>query len=167
MLNKIFLQGRLVADPELRHTQQGTPVASFRLAVDRDFKSKDPGANNADFINIVAWRGTAEFVSRYFNKGRMAVVEGRLQMRDYTDRDGNRRIAAEVVANNIYFGDSRRDSQSSDAPYGAAQGGYDPYGAAPAAPSSYAPPENFGAPASGGPVNGFAELSDDDGELPF
>lgn len=163
MLNKIFLQGRLVADPELRHTQQGIPVASFRLAVDRDFKSKDPSATNADFINIVAWRGTAEFVSRYFTKGRMALVEGRLQTRDYTDRDGNRRYATEVVASNIYFGDSRRDNQSSG---GTPQGGYDSYGAAPA-PSSYAPPANFGTPASNGPNNGFAELSDDDGELPF
>lgn len=168
MLNKIFLQGRLVADPELRHTQQGVPVASFRLAVDRDFKSKDPGAINADFINIVAWRGTAEFISRYFAKGRMALVEGRLQTRDYTDRDGNRRYATEVVASNIYFGDSRRDNQSSGgAPYAAPQSGYDSYGAAPAAPSSYAPPANFGAPTSGAPGNGFAELSDDDGELPF
>ena len=123
MLNKIFLQGRLVADPELRHTQQGTPVASFRLAVDRDFKSQSTGERGADFINIVAWRSTAEFVSRYFNKGRMALVEGRLQMREYTDRDGNRRVAAEVVANNIYFGDSRRDSQpAGGAPYGAPQG---------------------------------------------
>ena len=167
MLNKIFLQGRLVADPELRHTQQGTPVASFRLAVDRDFKSKDPNASNTDFINIVAWRGTGEFVSRYFTKGRMAIVEGRLQMREYTDRDGNRRVAAEVVANNVYFGDSRRDSQPAGAPYGAHQGGYDSYGGAPAAPSSYAPPANFGAPSAGAPGNGFAELSDDHGELPF
>ena len=169
MLNKIFLQGRLVADPELRHTQQGTPGASFRLAVDRDFKSQSTGERGADFINIVAWRSTAEFVSRYFNKGRMALVEGRLQMREYTDRDGNRRVAAEVVANNIYFGDSRRDSQpAGGAPYGAPQGGgYDPYGAAPAAPSSYAPPANFGAPSAGAPSSGFAELSDDDGELPF
>ena len=91
MLNKVFLQGRLVADPELRHTQQGTPVASYRLAVDRGYKSKDPNAQNADFINVVSWRNTAEFVSRYFTKGRMMLVEGRLQMRDYTDRDGNRR----------------------------------------------------------------------------
>ena len=160
MLNKIFLQGRLVADPELRHTQQGTPVASFRIAVDRDYKNQS-GNRETDFINIVAWRGTGEFVSRYFTKGRMAIVEGRLQMREYTDRDGNRRVAAEVVASNIYFGDSRRDSQP------AAQGGYDPYGA-PAAPSSYAPPANYGAPSSGAPAsNGFAELSDDDGELPF
>ena len=160
MLNKIFLQGRLVADPELRHTQSGIPVASFRIAVDRDFKNQS-GGKDTDFINIVAWRNTAEFVSRYFTKGRMAIVEGRLQMREYTDRDGNRRVAAEVVASNIYFGDSRRDSQP------AAQGGYDPYGA-PAAPSSYAPPANYGAPSSGAPAsNGFAELSDDDGELPF
>ena len=112
MLNKIFLQGRLVVDPELRHTQKGTAVASFRIAVDRDFKSKDPGASNTDFINIVAWRNTAEFVSRYFTKGRMAVVEGRLQMRDYTDKSGNKRTVAEVVSNNVYFGDSKRDSES-------------------------------------------------------
>lgn len=166
MLNKVFLQGRLVADPELRHTQQGTPVASFRLAVDRGYKSKDPNASNADFINVVAWRNTAEFVSRYFTKGRMMLVEGRLQMRDYTDRDGNRRVAAEVVTDNVYFCDSRRDNQpSGGAPYGAPQGGgYDPYGAN-SAPSGggYAPPANFGAPNGGG----FAELSDNDGELPF
>lgn len=159
MLNKIFLQGRLVADPELRHTQQGTPVASYRLAVDRGYKSKDPNAQNADFINVVSWRNTAEFVSRYFTKGRMMLVEGRLQMRDYTDRDGNRRVAAEVVTDNVFFCDSpRRDGQPSS---GA------PYGAAPAAPAggsgNYAPPANFGAPDSGG----FAELSDNDGELPF
>lgn len=97
MLNKVFLQGRLVADPDLRHTQQGTSVASFRLAVEHDFKNQSTGERGADFINIVAWRGTADFVSRYFSKGRMALVEGRLQMRDYTDKDGNKRIAAEVV----------------------------------------------------------------------
>ena len=140
MLNKIFLQGRLVADPELRHTQQGTAVASFRMAVDRDFKSKDPGASNTDFINIVAWRNTAEFVSRYFTKGRMAVVEGRLQMRDYTDKSGNKRTVAEVVSNNVYFGDSRRDSES---------GGNASYDGAPDGPPD------------------FDELEDDDEELPF
>lgn len=140
MLNRIFLQGRMVADPELRHTQQGTSVASFRMAVDRDFKSKDPGASNTDFINIVAWRNTAEFVSRYFTKGRMAVVEGRLQMRDYTDKGGNKRTVAEVVANNVYFGDSKRDSESG------ANASYD------------------GAP--DGPPD-FDELEDDDEELPF
>lgn len=114
MLNKVFLQGRLVADPELRHTQQGTPVASFRLAVDRGYKSKDPKAQNTDFINVVSWRNTAEFVSRYFTKGRMMLVEGRLQMRDYTDKDGNRRTAAEVVTDNVYFCDSRKDESSAD-----------------------------------------------------
>ena len=140
MLNKIFLQGRLVADPELRHTQQGTAVASFRMAVDRDFKSKDPGASNTDFINIVAWRNTAEFVSRYFTKGRMAVVEGRLQMRDYTDKSGNKRTVAEVVASNVYFWDSKRYNESgSNASYDVAPDG---------------PPD-------------FDELDDDDGELPF
>ena len=114
MLNKVFLQGRLVADPELRHTQQGTPVASYRLAVDRGYKSKDPNAQNADFINVVSWRNTAEFVSRYFTKGRMMLVEGRLQMRDYTDRDGNRRVAAEVVTDNVHFADSRKDGSNNE-----------------------------------------------------
>lgn len=114
MLNKVFLQGRLVADPELRHTQQGTPVASFRLAVDRGYKSKDPKAQNADFINVVSWRNTAEFVCKYFTKGRMMLVEGRLQMRSYTDKDGNRRVAAEVVADNVHFTDSRKDGSSNE-----------------------------------------------------
>ena len=169
MLNKIFLMGRLTRDPEMRHTQNGTAVASFSIAVDRDFKDKQSGEKVTDFVDIVAWRSTAEFVDKYFSKGRMAVVEGRLQMRDYTDRDGNRRVAAEVVTDNVFFCDSpRRDGQpSGGAPYGAPQGGYDPYGAAPAAPAggsgNYAPPANFGAPDSGG----FAELSDNDGELPF
>lgn len=114
MLNKVFLQGRLVADPELRHTQQGTPVASYRLAVDRDYKSKDSNAQNADFVNIVSWRNTAEFVSRYFTKGRMMLVEGRLQMRSYTDKDGNRRVAAEVVTDNVRFADSRKDGSNNE-----------------------------------------------------
>ena len=112
MLNKVFLQGRLVADPELRHTQQGTPVASYRLAVDRDYKSKDSNAQNTDFVNIVSWRNTAEFVSRYFTKGRMMLVEGRLQMRSYTDKDGNRRVAAEVVTDNVHFADSGKDGSN-------------------------------------------------------
>lgn len=114
MLNKVFLQGRLVADPELRHTQQGTPVASYRLAVDRDYKSKDSNAQNADFVNVVSWRNTAEFVSRYFTKGRMMLVEGRLQMRSYTDKDGNRRVAAEVVTDNVHFADSRKDGSNNE-----------------------------------------------------
>ena len=114
MLNKVFLQGRLVADPDLRHTQQGTPVASYRLAVDRGYKSKDPNAQNADFVNVVSWRNTAEFVCKYFTKGRMMLVEGRLQMRDYTDKDGNRRVAAEVVTDNVHFADSRKDGSNNE-----------------------------------------------------
>lgn len=112
MLNKVFLQGQLVADPELRHTQQGTPVASYRLAVERDYKSKDQKGQDTDFVNIVSWRNTAEFVSRYFAKGRMMLVEGRLQMRSYTDKDGNKRVAAEVVTDNVHFADSRKDGSN-------------------------------------------------------
>lgn len=107
MLNKIFIMGRLTRDPELRRTQGGNAVTSFALAVDRDFKSAD-GTKETDFIDVVAWRNTAEFAAKYFTKGRMAVVEGRLQMRDWTDKDGNKRRSAEVVADNIYFGDSKR-----------------------------------------------------------
>ena len=159
MLNKIILMGRLTRDPELRRTGSGTAVTSFSLAVDRDFKSQS-GEKETDFIDVVAWRSTAEFVSKYFTKGRMAVVEGRLQLRDWTDRDGNKRRSAEVVADNVYFGDSKRDAEGGG--YGAPSGGY-------GAPGGYAPPA---APASGGysaPAGGdqFAELSDDDGELPF
>lgn len=104
--------GRLTREPELRHTQTGAAVVSFSLAVDRDFKDKSTGEKSADFIDIVAWRQTAEFVSRYFTKGRMAVVEGRLQTRAYEDKDGNRRRAVEVVADNVYFGDSRRSGDN-------------------------------------------------------
>ncbi len=113
MLNKIFLIGRLVADPESRQTTSGVPVTTFRIAVDRDFKNKETGEREADFVTIVAWRSTAEFVSKCFTKGRMAVVEGRLQIRPYTDRDGNKRNATEVVADNVYFGDSRRSEDDS------------------------------------------------------
>ena len=153
MLNKVFLQGRLVADPELRKTQQGTPVASYRLAVDRGYKSKDPNAQNADFVNVVSWRNTAEFVSRYFTKGRMAVVTGRLQIRNWTDKEGNKRRSAEVVADNVYFGDSKRD--------GAAPGGFDQTPSYPQAPAYQAPANP--APAA----SGFSMLEDDDSELPF
>lgn len=107
MLNKCFLQGRMTADPELRHTQNGVAVATFRLAVTRDFKEKD-GERKADFVSVVCWRGTAEFVSRFFQKGSLAVVEGRLQVRDYTDRDGNKRFVTEVIADNVYFSESRK-----------------------------------------------------------
>lgn len=111
MLNKIFIMGRLTRDPELRRTQNGTAVTSFTLAVDRDFKNLD-GTKDTDFIDVVAWRNTAEFVSKYFSKGRMAVVEGRLQLRDWTDKDGNKRRNAEVLADNIYFGDAKKDADS-------------------------------------------------------
>lgn len=113
MLNKIFLQGRLVANPELRQTSTGGSVASFRLAVDRDFKNKETGERTADFINVVAWRATGEFVSKYFSKGRMAIVEGRIQTRNYEDNNGNKRTATEVVADSVYFGDSKRDGTGS------------------------------------------------------
>ena len=106
MLNHIVLMGRLTRDPELRYTQSQIPVASFRLAVDRDFGGRDGGERQTDFIDIVAWRSTAEFVSKYFTKGSMAVVSGRLQIRDWTDREGGKRRSAEVVADNVYFGES-------------------------------------------------------------
>lgn len=146
MLNKIFLQGRLVSDPELRRTPNDVAAASFRLAVERDFKDKGSGERQVDFIHIVAWRQTGEFVSRYFTKGRMAIVEGRLQIRDYTDREGGKRTAAEVVADHVYFGDSRRDGESAPS--------------APGGPAGY----HMGGGAAAGQ---FAELQDDDGELPF
>ena len=159
MLNKIFLQGRLVADPEMRHTPNGVAVTSFRLAVDRSFKDRETGERKADFINVVAWRNTAELVSRYFTKGRMALVEGRLQMRDYTDRDGNRRVAAEVVADNVYFVDSRRDGEGGG--YGGYGGGY----SAPASSSAGAPAPAYSVPMDGG--DQYAEIEDDEEKLPF
>ena len=171
MLNRIIIMGRLTRDPELRHTQTGTAVASFTLAVDRDFKDKSTGERSTDFIDVVAWRQTGEFVSRYFTKGRMAVVEGRLQIRDWTDKDGGKRRSAEIVADNVYFGDSKRDGdggyQSSGyASGGGYSGGYASGGyASPAAPAAPAAPSGYGAAPTGG--DQFAELSDDDGELPF
>ena len=145
-LNRITLMGRLTKDPEMRTTQGGTAVASFTIAVDRDFKDKSTGEKATDFIDIVAWRQTAEFVSRFFTKGRMAVVEGRLQIRDWTDKDGGKRRSAEVVADNVYFGDSKKDGEGGS--YPGPTGGYAP---PPAGPSG----------------NEFGDLADDDGELPF
>ena len=110
MLNRITIMGRLTRDPELRRTGSGIAVASFTLAVDRDFSSKDSGEKETDFIDCVAWRQTGEFVSKYFSKGRMAVVSGRLQIRNWEDNDGNKRRTAEVVADNVYFGDSKKDN---------------------------------------------------------
>ena len=151
MLNHITIMGRLTRDPELRRTASGTAVTSFSLAVDRDFKSQN-GEKETDFIDVVAWRSTAEFVSKYFTKGRMAVVEGRLQIRDWTDRDGGKRRSAEVIADNVYFGDSRRDNAGD---FGAAPGYSAPMGGR----SNYAAPmDNH---------SDFAEIGEEDGELPF
>lgn len=132
MLNHIVLMGRLTRDPELRRTGSGIAVASFSLAVDRDFgSSANNGEKETDFIDIVAWRNTAEFVSKYFTKGRMAVVSGRLQIRNWTDKEGNKRRSAEVVADNVYFGDSKRDAAGDNSGYSPAPSyGY----SAPAAP---------------------------------
>lgn len=118
MLNHIVIMGRLARDPELRRTQTGTPVVSFRLAVERDFKDKASGERITDWIDVTAWSYTAEFVSKYFTKDRMAVVSGRLQMRDWTDKNGSKRTSAEIVADSVYWGDSRRevDVQSTAAP---------------------------------------------------
>ena len=167
MLNKIILMGRLTRDPELRRTGNGTAVTSFSLAVDRDFKSQN-GEKECDFIDIVAWRSTAEFVSKYFTKGRMAGVEGRLQIRDWTDREGGKRRSAEVVADNVYFGDSKRDNAGD---YGAAPayGNAPSYGSKPSYGAS-APAAGNGYPAPGPSMGGqsdFAEIGDEDGELPF
>ena len=150
MLNKIIIMGRLTRDPELRRTGSGTAVTSFSLAVDRDFKSQS-GEKETDFIDVVAWRSTAEFVSKYFTKGRMAVVEGRLQIRDWTDKDGGKRRSAEIVADNVYFGDSKRD-------------GAGDFGGAPA---SYSAPMGGRNAAPMGGQSDFAEIGEEDGELPF
>ena len=156
MLNHIVLMGRLTRDPELRYTQSQIPVASFSLAVDRDFGGRDGGERQTDFIDIVAWRSTAEFVSKYFTKGSMAVVSGRLQIRDWTDRDGNKRRTAEIVADNVYFGESkRRDGGDTSRPAA-------PSASAPAHRGSYGGYDNVPQGSSA-----FSELDDDDGDLPF
>ena len=149
MLNHIIVMGRLTRDPELRRTGSGVAVASFTVAVDRDFSPKDGGERETDFIDCVAWRQTGEFVSKYFTKGRMAVVSGRLQIRSWTDKDGNKRRTAEIVADNVYFGDSKRDGETGNS-FGAAPASFGGY-AAPAAPSA----------------SDFAMLDDDDAQLPF
>lgn len=146
MLNSIVLMGRLVRDPELRHTKSGTPVASFRLAVERDFKG-DGGEKESDFIDVIAWRSTGEFVSKYFSKGKMAVVSGRLQMRNWTDKDGGKRTSAVVVADNVYFGSARTDGEH-------------------AAQAAFSGAEDSPRRVSGN-ASDFALLDGDDGELPF
>lgn len=107
MLNKVIVMGRLTKDPDLRRTQNGTAVTSFCLACDRDFKDKQTGEKETDFLDVVCWRNTAEFVSKHFTKGRMAVAEGRLQIREWMDKDGNKRRNAEILADNVYFADSK------------------------------------------------------------
>lgn len=138
MLNHIVIMGRLTRDPEIRHTSSGTAVANFTLAVDRDFSGKDGGEKETDFIDCVAWRNTADFISKYFTKGRMAVVSGRLQVRKWQNKDGENRYSTEVVAEHVYFGDSKKETSGN---------GYEP---------QYE---------SGG--NDFAEIEEDDGDLPF
>ena len=165
MLNHITLMGRLTRDPELRYTQTGTPVASFTLAVDRDFASRDGGDRQTDFIDVVAWRQTGEFVSKYFTKGQMAAVSGRLQIREWTDREGGKRRNAEVVADNVYFAESKktRDGDNNSGDYYRNSG----------APSN----NNYGSHNQNNGYGGFdaalktgsafEELDDGDGELPF
>lgn len=140
MLNICTFMGRLVRNPELRHTGSNIPVATFTIAVDRDRKNQN-GDKETDFIDVVAWRSTAEFVSKYFSKGQMAVVSGRLQLRDWTDKDGNKRRSAEIIAENVYFGESKKDNSD--------YSGYIPQHAAPNEPTDY------------------AVVEDDDSGLPF
>ena len=148
MLNHITIMGRLVRDPELRRTGSGIAVTSFTLAVDRHYKSTS-GEKETDFIECVAWRNTGEFVGKYFTKGRMAVVSGKLQIRGWTDKDGNKRRTAEVLAENVYFADSKSASNDNHAQ----TGGFVP----PAYPApNYAPP-----------ASDFAPLDDEDAQLPF
>ena len=173
MLNHITIMGRLTRDPELRRTGSGIAVASFTVAVDRDFGGRDGGEKETDFIDCVAWRQTGEFVSKYFTKGRMIVVSGRLQIRSWTDKEGNKRRTAEVVADNVYFGDSKRDSDNSGSSYGGNTYGNNSYGGNSYGGNSYSAPASnaggfgsYSAPASA-PASDFAMLEDDDAQLPF
>jgi len=174
MLNHITIMGRLTRDPELRRTGSGVAVASFTVAVDRDFGGRDGGEKETDFIDCVAWRQTGEFVSKYFSKGSMIVVSGRLQIRNWNDKDGNKRRSAEVVAENCYFGESRRSSESNSS-YGGNTYGGNAYGGNSYNNNNYggnaynAPAPSYGgysAPASA-PASDFAMLEDDDAQLPF
>ena len=166
MLNHITIMGRLTRDPELRRTGSGIAVASFTVAVDRDFGGRDGGEKETDFIDCVAWRQTGEFVSKYFTKGRMIVVSGRLQIRSWIDKDGNKRRTAEVVADNCYFGDSKRDSDGGSSYGGNTYGGNSYGGNSYNAPAPSYGGNNYGAPAAA-PASDFAMLDDDDAQLPF
>lgn len=151
MLNRIEIMGRLTRDPELRHTQSNKAVCSFTLAVERDYASQGQD-RETDFIDVVAWRQTAEFVTNYFSKGRMAVVAGRLQMRQWEDKYGNKRKSAEIVADSVYFGDSKKEVDKSGAYAPSGQGGYNS--------SSYATSPNY-------TNSEFDELEDDESDVPF
>ena len=169
MLNHITIMGRLTRDPELRRTGSGVAVTSFRVAVDRDFVPKDGGERKTDFIDCVAWRQTGEFISKYFAKGRMIIVDGRLEMRDWTDKEGNKRTSAEIVVANAYFGDSKRDGDSGSSSYGGNTYGGNSYGGSSyAAPVSAPAAPSYGSyPAPSAPASDFAMLEDDDAQLPF
>lgn len=143
-LNHIVVMGRLTRDPELRHTGAGVAVTSFSLAVDRDFAPKDGGERETDFIDCVAWRNAGEFVAKHFTKGRMAVVSGRLQIRSWTDGDGNKRRTAEIIADNVYFGDSKRDADGNDS--ASTSTATTPPVPAYTAPASTAPADDSGLP---------------------
>ena len=162
MLNHIVIMGRLTRDPELRYTQSQLPVTTFRVAVDRDYGGRDGNERQTDFIDCVAWRNTAEFVSKFFTKGSMAVVSGRLQMRDWTDRDGNKRTSAEIVADNIYFGESKRSREENAA--SAPRAGGNSYGGGSGYDNGGGSYPGFDSAPAG---SAFSELSDADGELPF
>ena len=160
MLNHIVLMGRLTRDPELRRTGSGVAVASFTLAVDRDYAAQG-AEKETDFVDIVAWRNTAEFVSKYFAKGRMAVVTGRLQIRNWQDKEGNKRRSAEVVADNVYFGDSKRDNADGGS-FNQSHGYAQSFNQVPQQQPAYQAPQNVSAAPSD-----FSMLSDDDPDLPF
>ena len=156
MLNQIIIMGRLTRDPELRRTGSGLAVASFSVAVERDFPNKTTGEREVDFIDCVAWRQTGEFVSKWFTKGAMIVVSGRLQIRSWTDKDGNKRTTAEVVAENVYFGESKKDRDARE------------NGASPQTNAAYSvQPNSHAYPTPTIPASDFAMLEDDDGKLPF
>ena len=159
-LNHICIMGRLTHDVELRRTGSGVPVASFTLAVDRDHNPKDGTEKEVDFIDCVAWRGAGEFVSKYFTKGRMAVVSGRLQIRNWTDKDGNKRRSAEVVADSVYFGDSKKssDNQSTYQGQNTYQGGAGDFSETMALLNKYSAPSG---------QSDFAMLDGEDAQLPF
>lgn len=175
MLNCITIMGRLTRDPELRRTGSGIAVASFTVAVDRDFAQD--GKKETDFIDCVAWRQTGEFVSKYFKKGSMIVVKGRLQIRSWTDKEGNKRKSAEIVADNCYFGDSKNTNDSAPAStgntYGSSYGGGGAYSDTMAKIERQRNNNSYGGGYGGGysapqyQQSEFAMLEDDDGELPF